>query len=81
LSASSSQRVERGGVSATDAQRSIGRDIVVERLRQAIMRRPDLRPGSRAHWMNECEIKILQHDLVRDVPIIAGGSTRHGTVE
>jgi hypothetical protein len=68
-------------VSAIDARRSTGRDIVVELLRQAILRRSELRPGSRAHWMNECEIKILQRDLVNDVPISATmGSIRHRPV-
>ena len=36
---------------------------VVERLRAAIRRRQDLRPGSRAHWSNECEIRVLQRRL------------------
>jgi hypothetical protein len=68
-------------VNAIDARRSTGRDIVVERLRQAIVRRSELRPGSRAHWMNECEIKILQRDLVNDDPMFATlGSPRHRPV-
>ncbi len=60
-----------------DVRRSPGRDIVVEQLRMAITRRSELRPGSRAHWMNECEIKILQRDLVNDISIATVGSTRH----
>ena len=37
--------------------------VVVDRLRAAIGRRQDLRPGSRAHWSNECEIRVLQRSL------------------
>lgn len=65
-----------------DGRRSTGRDIVVGRLREAITRRSELRPGSRAHWMNECEIKILQRDLVSDVEMPATmGSIRHRTAD
>jgi hypothetical protein len=61
-----------------DPRPSTSRDMVVERLRQAIMRRSELRPGSRAHWTNECEIKVLQRDLVGDIPVPATmGSIRH----
>jgi hypothetical protein len=68
-------------MNAIDVRRSTGRDIVVGRLREAIVRRSELRPGSRAHWMNECEIRILQRDLVNDTPSTATlGSTRHRPV-
>jgi hypothetical protein len=62
-------------MNGVDVRRSPGRDIVVERLRMAITRRSELRPGSRAHWMNECEIKILQRDLVNDSSTAPIGST------
>jgi hypothetical protein len=40
------------------------RDALIERLRASISRRQDLRPGSRAHWSNECEIKVLQRAMI-----------------
>lgn len=40
---------------------------VADLLRAAIARRSDLRPGSRAHWANECEIRVLQSRLARDL--------------
>lgn len=34
-------------------------------LRDAIARRDALRPGSSAHWRAACEVRTLQHRLVR----------------
>lgn len=48
----------------------VAREDVVERLQAAIRRRHVLRPGSPAHWSNECEIKVLQRALTERPPLV-----------